>query len=416
MGRWLAILASIGSLLAAAGAHGAETKGNPMTYGEVRAMLAKHTEVVELTNPSGGRVAVCPGWQGRVMTSTCGGPDGPSFGFINDEYITAGKLDLHFNNYGGEERLWLSPEGGQFSLWFKPGQAQTLTDWYTPPAFNEGAWRVVSGPNEPVRMTAGMQFQNASGTAFHLDVNREVRLLEKEAICRLLGPSAAEIIAAPPAKMVAYETENRLTNRGQPVTREKGLVSIWILGMMNSGPETVVIVPYQAGPEAELGPTVKSDYFGAVPPERLKALPQAVLLRADGHCRAKIGVSQRRARNILGSIDFRGGVLTLVSFSMPEDPTRWPYMNNQWGGPHAEPYRGDVVNSYNDGPPAPGKKGMGAFYEIESLSPAKPLARGQSLVHSHRTIHVQADGPTLAKLAKELLGVDLETVRQAMLK
>jgi hypothetical protein len=59
---------------------------------------------------------------------------------------------------------------------------------------------------------------------------------------------------------------------------------------------------------------------------------------------------------------------------------------------------------------------MGAFYEIESLSPAKPLARGQSLVHSHRTIHVQADGPTLAKLAKELLGVDLETVRQAMLK
>ena len=66
-------------------------------------------------------MAVCPEWQGRVMTSTCGGLDGPSFGFVNREFIEAGKLDPHFNNYGGEDRLWLSPEGGQFSLWFKPG-------------------------------------------------------------------------------------------------------------------------------------------------------------------------------------------------------------------------------------------------------------------------------------------------------
>ena len=111
-------------------------------------------------------------------------------------------------------------------------------------------------------------------------------------------------------------------------------------------------------------------------------------MRADGNYRSKIGISQRRARNVLGSIDFQNNVLTLVHFSMPADPTQELYMNNQWGGPSAEPYKGDVANSYNDGPPAPGKKGLGPFYEIESLSPAKALedrrvARASAPHHSH---------------------------------
>ena len=85
-----------------------------------------------------------------------------------------------------------------------------------------------------------------------------------------------------------------------------------------------------------------------------------MLFRADGKYRSKIGISQRRARNVLGSIDFQAGVLTLVSFTMPDDPTKHPYMNNMWGVPHADPYTGDVANSYNDGPPAPGQEGHGA--------------------------------------------------------
>ena len=240
-------------------------------------------------------------------------------------------------------------------------------------------------------MATTMKFQNTSGTQFHLDVSRGVRLLGNSDLKQILGESAAKKIAAAGVKSVAYETDNRLTNRGADMTREKGLVSVWILGMMNCGPQTVVIVPYKPGSEAELGPVVKSDYFGAVPAERLRTLPEAVLLRADGNYRSKIGISQRRARNVLGSIDFQNNVLTLVHFSMPADPTQELYMNNQWGGPSAEPYKGDVANSYNDGPPAPGKKGLGPFYEVESLSPAKPLKTGESLSHQHRTIHIQAD-------------------------
>ena len=416
MNRFSMILAAA---LAAGGAvaiaPAAETKGKPMTYGETREFLAKHTQLVELINADGARVAVCPEWQGRVMTSTCGGMQGLSFGFINGEYITAGKLDRHFNNYGGEERLWLSPEGGQFSLWFEPGKTQNLDNWFTPPAFNEGAWKVVSAPAEPLRMGTTMKFQNNSGTQFQLDVSRGVRLLGNSDLKQMLGESAAKKIAAPGVKSVAYETDSRLTNRGADMTLAKGLVSVWILGMMNSGPQTVVIVPYKPGSEAELGPVVKSDYFGPVPADRLRTLPEVVLLRADGNYRSKIGISQRRVRNVLGSIDFQNNVLTLVHFSMPADPTQSLYMNNQWGGPSAEPYKGDVANSYNDGPLGPGKKGLGPFYEIESLSPAKVLKTGESLAHQHRTIHIQADAATLADLAKEVLGVELQKVKSTML-
>jgi hypothetical protein len=117
---------------------------------------------------------------------------------------------------------------------------------------------------------------------------------------------------------------------------------------------------------------------------------------------------------VLGSIDYQGGVLTLVQFTMPDDPAGHAYMNNMWELPQAEPYVGDVANSYNDGPPEPGKSGLGAFYEIESLSPAVALATGESLTHRHRTVHVQADPATLVKLAREVLGVDLEAVRKEM--
>jgi hypothetical protein len=414
MHRYVSISAVL--LAACAGAaFGAEGKGKSMTYGEVKTFLARYTDVLEIGGPDGARVAICPQWQGRVMTSTCGGGEGASFGFVHEEFIRAGKTDLHFNNFGAEERLWLSPEGGQFSLWFKPGEVQKIDNWYTPPAFNEGAWQVTAKTDGKVCMATTMKLQNTSGTAFHLDVGREVGLLGSAEAGKLLGDAAAALLARPGVKMVGYETVNTLTNRGEPMTREKGLVSIWILGMMNCGPETVVIVPYKPGPVSEFGPVVKSDYFGEVPADRLKVLPKVALLRADGHWRSKIGVPQRRARTVSGSIDFAAGVLTLVHYNMPEDPTALPYMNNQWGGPHAEPYRGDVVNSYNDGPVAPGKPGLGPFYEIESLSPAKAMAAGESLTHRHRTIHVQADLATLDALAREVLGVDLETVRREML-
>ena len=393
-----------------------------MSYREACEFLAKHTNLIELSNDRGARVAICPQWQGRVMTSACGGPDGESFGFIKREFIEAGKPDPRFSNYGGEERMWLSPEGGPFSLWFKPGVEQNLDNWYTAPAINEGEYEVAQQPPSPhaqnpssYTLARRMQLQNTAGTEFDLSVTREILLWDREELEDCFGPAAVELLDGKAVKTVAYETVNTVTNQGPPMDRKRGLVSIWMLGMLNAGPETVIIVPYKPGDESQLGPVVESDYFGTVPPERLRVTPQAVLFRADSKFRSKIGISQKRARNVIGAVDFLKGSLTLASFTMPADPARHVYMNNAWDPNMSEPFVGDVANAYNDGPPAPGKPGFGAFYEIESLSPAKELATGESLTHRHRTVHVLADANTLSKLARLVLGVDLDAVRMKML-
>ena len=386
-----------------------------MLYQEARDFIAKHTNIVELTNQDGARVVVAPAWQGRVMTSTVGGPQGPSFGFVNSDFIASGKVDPQFNNYGAEDRFWLCPEGGQFSLWFEAGAKQVLDNWHTPAAIDRGPWNVASQSDDAVlRMTTAMEFRNTAGTTFKLDVARDVRLLAFADYRELFGASAAVTMTAPGVKIVGYETANQITNRGSALSKKTGLVSIWILGMLNPGPETVLVCPYKPGPEEKLGPVVKSDYGSPAPPERLKVLPQAVLFRTDAQCRSKIGLSQQRARNIFGSIDFQAGVLTLIAFTMPEDPTKHNYLNNIWEATQAEPYKGDVINSYNDGANETGHR-FGPFYEVESISPAPELKTGETLAHRHSTIHIQADAETLATLAKDILGVDLATVRKSML-
>ena len=94
-------------------AQGEDKKGDPMSYGEARAFLAKHTNLIELSNDAGTRVAVAPQWQGRVMTSTCAGLDGPSFGFLNRDYIEAGQYDPRFNNYGPKTGCGSVPKAGR---------------------------------------------------------------------------------------------------------------------------------------------------------------------------------------------------------------------------------------------------------------------------------------------------------------
>lgn len=390
------------------------SRGNSVYEDDV-AFLARHTQVMELTNDQGARVAVCPEFQGRVMTSTCDGPRGLSLGWINREFIVAGRDDPHFNNYGGEDRFWLAPEGGPFALWFAPGAEQTLENWLTPPAFNTGAFQQTARPHEPgYRFRRRMQLTNASRTNFDLMVDREVRLLNTDSFATSFGDIAANVLRGERCKMVGFETRNSVTNRGDDHTRDGGLISIWILGMFPPGDESVVIVPYRSGTEVKLGPVVNRDYFGPVPDDRLVITPAAVLFRADGNYRSKIGFTPSRAKSAVGSIDFARGVLTLVHYSLPKDASQRPYVNNTWSLPQTSPYRGDALNSYNDGPAEPGGKSLGGFYELETLSEAKELNTGDSVTHVHQTFHIRGTPHQLARLAKEVLGVELEEIHKAM--
>jgi hypothetical protein len=252
-----------------------------------------------------------------------------------------------------------------------------------------------------------MKLQNTSRTNFDLEVIREIHLQKAHHFGKLFGSEAQSALSAGKLKMVGFQTINTITNKGPAMARDKGLVSIWSLGQFPAGPRTSIIIPYKGPDDTNAGPIVNSDYFGRVPAERLRINSQAIWFSGDGKYRSKIGVPQNRARPVAGSIDLENGVLTLVHFSLPPDPTQYGYANNLWG-PQKEPFRGDVFNSYNDGPPENGGEALGGFYELESLSPAAQLPTGKSITHTQSTFHVEGDTASLARVAKAALGVDIK--------
>ncbi|MBT8185167.1 MAG: hypothetical protein KJN76_10015, partial [Eudoraea sp.] len=89
-------------------------------------------------------IIIAPALQARVMTSTANGPEGQSFGWINYDLIASGERLEHFNPLGGEERFWLGPEGGQFSIYFKPGTAFEFNNWYVPKELDTESFDLLS--------------------------------------------------------------------------------------------------------------------------------------------------------------------------------------------------------------------------------------------------------------------------------
>jgi len=379
-------------------------------FGEDVAFLNSHADVIVLTNKeSSAKVAVVPAWQGRVMTSSADGDSGLSFGWINRELIASGKTQPHINARGGEDRFWLGPEGGQFSIFFARGAPFDLEHWFTPAAIDTLPYQLVNQSMNRAKFTAVFALTNYSGTRLELKVNREVQLLGSAETWAKLGAKPN-----PAIKLVAFETENKITNAGrQPWKKERGLLSIWILGMFNPWPKTTIMVPIRKGPESDLGTKVTSDYFGQVPAERLVVKEDIIYFSGDGKLRSKIGISPKRSKRVLGSYDADNHVLTVVQFSQPANAV--DYVNSLWKL-QDKPYGGDAANSYNDGPPEPGAKPLGPFYELETSSPAAELKSGQSLAHLHTTIHLTGAESDLEPVTRAVFGVSLADIKSALRK
>jgi hypothetical protein len=229
-----------------------------------------------------------------------------------------------------------------------------------------------------------------------------VRLLDQDRTTKLLSCEIPEDI-----NIVAFETENALTNNGDNAwTKETGMLSIWILGMYTPSPSVTVVIPFKEGSKEELGSVVTDDYFGQVPADRLKIKDGTIFFKADGKYRSKIGISPQRATPFAGSYDAKNNILTIVNYSLPKNNT--DYVNALWKL-QEEPFGGDAVNAYNDGPLEDGSQ-MGPFYEIESSSPAANLSPGEKLTHYHRTFHFQGEKEALDEIAKKVLGVGLPEI------
>jgi hypothetical protein len=250
-----------------------------------------------------------------------------------------------------------------------------------------------------------MEVANYSGTVFNCAVRRNIRTLTPDDAAELLG-----VVAPEGVKMVGFASVNTLVNAGaKPWTRQGGLLSIWILGQFKPLPRGKVIVPFVPGDAATLGPAATTDYFGPLSAERCRLGRDHMLFTCDGKYRSKIGIAPARARNVVGSYDPEGGVLTIVQFSLPAGAPHLPYVNSLWKI-QDQPFAGDVINSYNDGEAAPGAGQLGPFYEIETSSPAAELVPGGAIVHVHRTFHFGGDRAALDGLSRKALGVGLDGV------
>ena len=406
-GKLMIVLLCIGIMTGCASTDGnGKMSKNP--FGDDVEFLKKHTDVVILSDASGdSRVAVIPQMQGRVMTSTADGSGGLSYGWINRDLVSSGEFLEHMNGFGGEDRFWLGPEGGQFSIFFKKGVPFDLDHWYTPASIDTEPFELVSKSTNKAVFKKDIQLENYSATKFNLRVDREVRVLGKNEAVNELGATPRKNV-----KMVAFESTNKITNTGSGAwKKETGLLSIWILGMFNPSPETTIVVPFNAGDESTLGPVVNDSYFGKVPSDRLIVADGVLFFSGDGQYRSKIGLSPLRAKPVLGSYDAVNKVLTIVQYNKPEGVT--DYVNSMWEL-QDQPYKGDTVNSYNDGPPEPGAEPMGPFYELESSSMAAALDPGERISHVHRTFHLQGSEADLDPISKAVLGVTIDRIKSAI--
>jgi hypothetical protein len=377
------------------------------SFGYDLQFLQTKDSIIVLKNRD-AQVIVSPKYQGKVFTSTATGLTGKSSGWINYKALNSATLAPHINAYGGEDRMWLGPEGGQYSIFFKPGDKMVFDNWQTPAGLDSESWDLLSHDSVTVSMKKEMSLQNFSGTTFSVALSRQVKLLSGKDLNQNLG-----ISPDPSVKWVGFETQNKLVNAGpEKWTKEKGTVSIWMLAMLTPSESGVVAIPYQQGDEKELGKVATTNYFGEIPADRIKIEKGVLYFKVDGKHRSKLGLSDKRATTFAGSYDASHKMLTILQFNKPAAGAE--YINQLWEI-QKKPFKGDVINSYNDGPLADGSQ-MGPFYEIESSSPAAFLAPGESLTHTQRIFHFVGDDAKLTMISAKVLGVSIEEIKSAFKK
>ena len=233
------------------------------------------------------------------MTSTTGGDDAPSFGWIGRAAIESGERQPHMNVFGGEDRFWLGPEGGQYALYFKRGDPFDLEHWQTPEPFDWGPWDVASQSATEVSFRKQMALVNYSGTSLDVAVDRSVRLLTAAEVGSHLGSTMGDAHSRRRLRVVQHGHEYRARARG---CRSRG--------SCRSG-SSASSRRHHARPSrsrlrrdaASAGPIVNDKYFGAVPGGSAGDQGHRVFFKADGQYRGKIGLPPARALDVAGSYD-----------------------------------------------------------------------------------------------------------------
>ena len=279
-----------------------------------------------------------------------------------------------------------------------------LTHWRTPALIDTEPFDLVERTASSLSFQKRGRLTNYSRFTFEMQFDRKVIVPDPATA------AARYSIDLNGLETVAHESHNRLTNVGdQAWAPETGLIGIWVLCMNEPSPRATVIIPYQSGTAAERGPIVNSDYFGKLGPDRLIVEEQDELIYflGDGRFRSKLGLQRSRVKPTMGSWDPVGGTLSIVDFNLPEKSPSG-YTNNLWEI-QDNPFAGDVINSYNDGPNETGGM-LGPFFELETISPALALKPGEGFTHIHRTLRLEGERDALNAAAKTVFGVSLNQI------
>ena len=333
-----------------------------MSYHDALNYLIQKTSVVELYDQLGGRVAVCPDWNGRVLTSTNGGLEGDSFGYINVQAIDT---DC-YEDFGGEDQWTLSPLIYTYSI------------------------ESIKANHTILQRTHQMADANGTPVEFHL--TRTISLLSRYQAGAMFADALADALEQNDVSVVCFHTENtvRLQERAYVACRQRG--------MFNASPSTAVIVsepPVSFTPEPF---SADIDYLGGAPHGRVRHLPKTLLIRADGHGRCQVTIPFATAPPIFGAIERWSGTLTLWTYDLPNGSEE-----------------NDMIRMYNPGHSHGNELDWATYYEMNCFSAVREVVPECPLTYSQCTLHINADNALLDELIQQIFGVSLQEIAKKML-
>lgn len=379
------------------------------TFGEAVQLLQdmKNEIIILRGDREEKQVLVSPQMVGRVMVSTMHGLRGDILGWVNRPAVEAGPNDPNFNNYGGEERIWLGPDGTQRGLFFKDTDF-TWESFRIPQPMSVQPFETlgVSADGKSVAMRTRWEPHNLMGTAFRVEIRRTVSILEA---CPYANEFGADV------DFVGFQSDNTVINvSDRPILRETGPLTVWLLGHYLPHKRCIVIVPFQPGPEAKLGPPLRDEFvkffcIGSKVPANLRWYGNDyALIKADCATRCKFGIGRPRAIGRSGSMDLDTNELVIVDNDFyPE----MDYATNYWRKAD-DLFDGDAVNICIDGPA--GEEGPvfsepdNMAYEIENVSPALFLHPGQSYVSRARTFRLRGKQEAIDAICRRFLRAERE--------
>ncbi len=380
-----------------------KSSSNAWEFGLDLAFLEKYADCIVL-GENKSFVAVSPKLQARVMTSTFGGDEGYSIGWINRNLIASNTKESYGNLYGGEDRFWIGPEGTSHSVFFEQDALFVPDNWKIPQDISSKAWKLKSRNRYQASFEKEISLRNAKGENFSILANREISYITKENAKTILNIEIPETV-----KMVAFQSINKVTNKGTNAWGEKtGLINLAVVSTFHANKSTYAFLPFNQGAPKDLGSIITDMYNESPIGDRLSVATNFVRMRMDGTKMGEIFMNPKRSRNIVGYYDSERNLLTIITIVPPSVPSK--YITPYWRRT-TDMLDGDALGLFNNGPANHDTFYADKFFKTSTYSPALALAPQKSQLHIQRTFHFNGSEFELEKIAQKLLGVSMKQLR-----